>query len=144
MAYNINPFYIKKPERKLSFDTSSNTNEATKAYIDRLVRLIPSEIIALYTTGIAIIPIEDFMVRLAWTIFCFFCVILVRTIGSKSSEGKPQFLTVLVSTISFVIWIYNGRGVFDDLGLHVNYIGALLMLAWTFLVPFFYQGNSDE
>lgn len=140
----MNPFYIKKPDRKFSFDSSSNTHEQTKAYLDRLVRLIPSEIIALYSTGIAVIPINDFIVRLVWSVFCFFSVILVRIIGAKSSKGKTQYITVIVSTISFVIWIYNGQGIFVDLGLYVNYIGALLMLAWTFLVPFFYQGSADE
>jgi hypothetical protein len=40
-----------------------------------------------------------------------------------------------------VIWVYVLGGVFVELGLHVAWLGTLLMLGWTFLVPFVYRGS---
>lgn len=140
----MNPFFIKKPDKKLMLENSFGESPATKAYFDRLIRLIPAEVIALYTTGIAIIPPEGKIVRLIWTFFCFACVVLVRIFGSRSPQRKIQWPIVAISSASFVIWIYNGRGIFEDLGLYVNYIGGLFMLGWTFLIPFIYQGSNDE
>lgn len=45
-----------------------------------------------------------------------------------------------IASFSFVVWVYALGGLFDGLGLYVPWIGTLLMLGWTAIVPFLYKG----
>ena len=67
------------------------------------------------------------------------------------SEQKPDLLkplrnngehieAVVISSVSFVIWIYTIPGPFQALGLAVPYVGSLTILVWMFVVPYFYTG----
>ena len=114
-------------------------------YMERLVKLIPAEVVGLYLVGIGIIPTGSEIATAVWAIVCLFLVVLVRAYatGDKAADPKvtPQWSAVLVSSISFVIWVYNIQGPFQVYHLAVPYVGSLSVLLWTFVVPYFYKGD---
>jgi len=112
-------------------------------YLKRLVMLIPGEVVSLYLVGNGIIPSEAKMVTIVWSILCLFFVVLVRSqaTGDRANKISPQWAAVIISSISFVIWVYNMPGPFQAYNLAIPYIGSLAILAWTFIVPWLYKGS---
>ena len=45
--------------------------------------------------------------------------------------------------IAFVIWVYSMGGPFEYYHLYEAYVGSLLILAFTFAVPYVYRGQPD-
>ncbi len=114
-----------------------------QSYMERLVKLIPAEIIGLYLVGQGIIPPAEKVALVVWSIICLGLVVLVRAkaTGDRANSISPQWSAVAVSTISFVIWVYNMPGPFQAFNLAVPFVGSLAVLVWTFIVPFLYQGS---
>ncbi|MEQ3656262.1 MAG: hypothetical protein ABNH00_10400 [Dokdonia sp.] len=114
-------------------------------YFQRLYKLIPGEIMGLYLVGSGVIPQEKGIVLLVWTIFCAVCLILLRYRLTSDATNTPQKGAILIALVSFVIWIYTLGGAFTLVkDLHEPYLGSLLVIGWTFVVPMFYKGDSDS
>jgi hypothetical protein len=64
------PFRIHPPERSLTMTSEPQTKEELKDYLDRLVRLIPSEVVGLYLVGQGVIPEKQPGPILIWSIVC--------------------------------------------------------------------------
>jgi hypothetical protein len=114
-----------------------------QSYMERLVKLIPAEVVGLYLVGQGIIPPDEKVALIVWSIVCLGLVILVRAhaTGDHANNLSPQWIAVGVSAISFVIWVYNMPGPFQAYQAAVPYIGSLAVLVWTFIVPFLYTGS---
>ena len=108
-------------------------------YLSRLVKLVPSEVVALYLTFK-----ESAATWLGvWATICLGLVVLTRTLGTHEA-GKPvQVGAVLVSTVSFVLWVYATSGHFLSLTLPASPPGLISVAigVWTFLVPLLYKGD---
>lgn len=135
------PFRITK---KAIRPVSRQSGEALKDYLERLTKLIPSEIIGLYLVGKGIVA-EDQSLLMYWTIFCLFGVVVSRIAGTTDVQRNlpPQISAVVISVISYTIWIYSMGDIFKTFGIHFPKVGSLLVLGWTFIVPYIYQGTSD-
>jgi len=114
-----------------------------QSYMERLVKLIPAEVVGLYLVGQGIIPPAEKVALVVWSIVCLGLVVLVRakTTGDRVNSISPQWSAVAVSTVSFVIWVYTMPGPFQAFNLAVPFVGSLAVLVWTFIVPFLYQGS---
>jgi hypothetical protein len=114
-----------------------------QSYMERLVKLIPAEVVGLYLVGQGIIPQNEKAAIIVWSIVCLGLVVLVRAkaTGDRANAISPQWGAVAVSAISFVIWVYNMPGPFQVYQLAIPFIGSLAVLVWTFIVPFLYQGS---
>ncbi len=114
-------------------------------YLDRLMKMIPGEVVGLYLVGSGIIPAGQSVSLLIWTIICLAGVIALRAYGTAdpATNKAPDWIHVGISSIAFLIWVYSIGGVFEAYGLAVPYIGSLLVLAWTFFVPIFYKGPAE-
>ena len=135
------------PVRRAMAAAEDSGNEQLKAYFERLYKLIPGEIMGLYTVGAGVIPKEYPWMLVGWFIFSILALILIRRRATADPEAGlgPQNPAVMISLVSFVIWVYTLGGPFEVVpyhDLHVPFIGSLLVLAWTFVVPYFYQGQS--
>jgi len=135
------PYRIIKPlsKKEMSLDNPRLNN--TSFFIDRLLRLIPSDILGIYLIGGLIIP-ENIKVQLAWMFTNIILVIATRLIGTQNDEGEPQYATVVISTISFILWIYLIGNTFRELGLHIKWLAVILALLWTYIVPLIYRGDD--
>lgn len=122
--------------------------DPTKAYLDRLVKLIPAEVVALYLAGRSAIltdPKPDPAYWVGWTIFCLFAVVWVRawaTSGGKPAVG-PEWPAVGIAAVSFLVWVYSLGDVFKALGHSQPLLASLLVLAWTFIAPLIYRPKSE-
>lgn len=131
-------------ELALNGSTGSNTPSDLAQYSDRLIRLIPSEVIGFYLVGSGVIPETNKEAMGIWAVICFIAVIVTRIYGTKSvNDTSPQWKTVFISSVSFWIWLYQIGGPFTSYGIHVPWIGSLIMLSWTFFIPFVYKGQIE-
>ncbi len=116
-----------------------------QGYLDRLMKMIPGEVIGLYLVGSGFIPANQPLVLTIWSIVCLGGVIAVKAYGTadRANQKPPDWVHVAISSVAFVIWVYSIGGPFATYGVNVPYIGSLLVLAWTFFVPIFYKGPAD-
>jgi hypothetical protein len=123
--------------------TAREKQTPIQSYMERLVKLIPAEVVGLYLVGQGIIPPDQKIAIVVWSIVCLGLVVLVRakTTGDRTNSISPQWGAIAVSTISFIIWVYTMPGPFQAYQLAIPYLGSLAVLVWTFVVPFLYQGS---
>ena len=124
------------------------------SYSERLLKLVPAEAIALYLAGRSIITgspdpvagLEPKAALLGWSILGLVIVIGLRWWGTadRGRGESPQLGAVFVSAISYVVWIYSLGDSFRDYGVHDAKAGGLLVIVWTFVVPFLYRGSRDD
>lgn len=127
--------------------------QPAKDYLDRLIRLIPAEVVGLYLAGRAAIEAAypqidaaagEGVIWLAWTLFCFASVFLVRAwaTSDRSAGVGPQWGAVLIAAASFLVWVYSLGDGFSRWGLWSPLLASLMLLAWSFVVPFLYKGDK--
>jgi len=137
----VAPFRIRRPDRGVKA-AAQPTGDDFKLYLDRLLKMIPAEVVSLYVVGIGFIPVEKPIVLVIWALLSLVGVVLIRAYGTKDPEATKviDWTHVAISSVAFVIWVYSLGGPFEVYGLYIPYIGSLLVLAWTFFVPIFYKG----
>ena len=124
---------------KAAIPSPSSASKEGDEYVQRLIKLIPSEVLALYLT---FHEIATSWLGI-WALICLALVILVRTVGTHKA-GKPiQFISVAVAAISFVIWVYATGGYFLQFKPPENLPGitSVSVGVWTFIIPYFYKGD---
>lgn len=116
-----------------------------QGYLDRLMKLIPGEVIGLYLVGSGFIPAKQSLVLLIWSVICLGGVIAIKAYGTgdRANHIPPDWVHVTISSVAFLIWVYSIGGPFAAYGVATPYIASLLVLAWTFFVPIFYKGPAD-
>jgi hypothetical protein len=118
--------------------------DGMKEYLARLVKLIPTEVVGLYMVGTGILQQtakDDKVSWLVWAIICFILVIVVRVFGTSDAKNKvpPEIPLVIISAVSFVIWLYSLGGQLLDLWHVTNKFAWMAVLVWTFVIPFIYK-----
>jgi hypothetical protein len=114
-----------------------------KAYMDRLLKLIPAEIVALYLTfHTAADPKSSF--SWWWPIICLVLVIIARYLATRVATDpfwKFQWIAVLVAAVSYLLWIYAiGDSIAGFVIREPIWISAGIAI-WTLAVPYFYKGD---
>jgi len=122
-------------------------NQNIQSYMERLIKLIPAEVIAIYLTGKGIAVSSTFLGY--WSLICLLLIIIVRIWGTRDTSNptkKIQWPAVVISAISFVIWVYAVDGYFLSSNFNFEskekYIVSLVILVWTFIIPIFYKGDQ--
>ena len=118
------------------------TGDEFKYYLDRLLKMIPGEVISLYLIGQGLIPVDQGIALVVWAVVCLGGVVAVRALGTRDPQASvdPDWMHVGISSIAFVIWVYTLGGPFKMGEIWLPWLGSLLVLAWTFFVPLFYRG----
>lgn len=110
---------------------------------DRLVKLIPSEIVTAYITIQGLINgIADADGKTNMLLWIVIIVLLVLTpvyliyVGNVKKGGQLIF-----TTIAFVIWvIVIGSPVKEILNFPASFIGSIMLVLYTLMIPFVYRG----
>ena len=137
------------------------------SYMERLVKLVPTEAVAVYpllfseASGLAD-PINRAraVALVSWIILAI--VIVLRCQATAAPDRGPQWFAVVISVISYVIWVYVFGGQFGvegwlhlwlgqssgptglldpDLAKFKSLIGSLALVCWTLVVPVVYKGD---
>ncbi len=137
------PFRIRRPVPKNAVAaTAAAGTESFNAYLERLLKMIPAEVISLYLVGSGLIPADQRIALLVWSVLCLAGLLVIRAYGTadRLRNLPTDWVHVAISALAFVIWVYSLGGPFEAFGLYIPYVGSLLVLAWTFFVPLFYKG----
>jgi hypothetical protein len=133
----------KLPLLGLDSAPGSGGTDQFDTYLGRLVKLIPSEVIALYLVGRGFLPRTDGRSWIVWTIVGVVAVVVVRASVTRNPQKGvgAQWPAVTISSVSFLVWVYSLGDVFGIYGINIPYIGSLLVLTWTFFIPYLYDGD---
>jgi len=113
-----------------------------KYYLDRLLKMIPAEVVSLYLIGQGLIPTDNSVAMIVWAVVCLAGVVALRAYGTADPQASQptDWTHVAISSAAFVIWVYTIGGPFAAWGIALPWLGSLLVLAWTFFVPILYKG----
>jgi len=140
------PYRIKRLESTsvASYSSSAAAGDSFDSYLDRLLKMIPGEVISLYVVGSGFIPEDEAGALIAWTLMCIAAVVLLRVYGTADRvlDQPPDWVHVVISSVAFLVFVYSMGGPFKALGVHIPYMGPLLVVAWTFFLPFVYRGPT--
>ena len=104
--------------------------------MERLVKLVPAEILAVYLAGRG----HADALHGAWPLVCLALLLIVRIWGTHERGRGPQWSAIAVAAVSFLIWVLalDGR----ILGWTVSPdLASLLVLVWTTLAPLIVRGD---
>jgi hypothetical protein len=136
-------FRIRRPGTLVAH--GAEPTEGLAAYMGRLVRLIPAEVLAVYQTLYGILSDPQPSPFLIWLpVLGIALVILVRMWGTRDESGSwatVQWAAVFVATVSFIIWVMVSKHSIGGFVLPDLRIGSALMVLWVFAIPYFYKGS---
>jgi len=146
----------------------ADASALTGSYMERLVKLVPAEAVAVYpllfseANGLADPVNRGHAVALvSWIILAI--VIVLRCQATAAPDRGPQLFAVAISAISYIIWVYVFGGQFGvegwlhqwlpqssgttalldpDLAKFKSLIGSLALVSWTLVVPVVYKGDQ--
>ncbi len=105
-------------------------------YLTKLIKYIPSEVVALYIAlyGIASAAKEEIsFVFISWLIFVIGIIGTVLYLWRVAKVS--DCLQLIISTIAFVVWVFALGGPFSSLPWYHPVYGALLLPVYTFFIP---------
>ena len=109
-------------------------------YVGRLLKLIPSEVVAAYLAIQGIVPEES----QKWGLLVVSLVLFIITpFYLRKVQEVKQVSQVFISSLSFIVWVYCMGGPFVLFNIHEPWIASVLLLLWTtFLPQFFKTGDT--
>lgn len=126
------PLRVRRPDRALV----AGPADGLSSWMERLVKLVPSEILAVYLAGR---PHAGAFPGI-WPLVCLGLLVVVRVWGTREPPRGPQWIAVAISAVSFVIFVFATGGPVLSFTLD-SHLAALLVLVWTTLVPVLYRGD---
>lgn len=107
-------------------------------WLGRLSKLVPAEVVAVYLAGR---PLAEARFADQWPAVCLALVIIVRAWGTADRRG-PQWVSVAVSAVSFVLWVHATGGRFLGWTLATD-VASLAVLVWTTVAPILWRGDDS-
>lgn len=132
---------IKAPQRDVTVAAEQTGND----YKDRLVKLIPSEIITAYITLQGLIGDRPDKQIYTWIVFgCLLILtpLYLRFISKVTLAGQLVF-----STIAFIIWVIATGGfvvMLPSIKILNQFFGSLILVIYTLVIPFVYKGQETR
>ena len=103
-------------------------------YRDRLLKLIPSEIVAAYVVLAGVIPQH----HAKWGLLIVSVILLVLVpFYLKLLQNVNRIVQIVITTISFAVWVYSLGGPFREWGLYYAWLSSVILILWTLIVPLF-------
>jgi hypothetical protein len=117
-----------KPDKGQPYDT----------YYSRLIKLIPSEIIAFYLAMDGIVSALPQKEILLWIIFGIALVGSWFYLGKVANVSSP--LQKILTIVALAIWVFVFGGPFTQFSWYDASYGKMLLVLFTFFVPVFFKG----
>jgi hypothetical protein len=118
-------------------------------YLDKLLKLIPSEIVAAYLfiqNIMANQPIvfgnKDYSIIALWIVLIILLIITPVYLVNVQQVFKMN--QIVLSSLSLIIWAYSLGGPFEMEGWHNPQIAAILLVLWTLIVPIFIKPDTQK
>ncbi len=146
------PYRIVNPDVGVRDINAPAAQTDFSSYLDRLMKMVPTEVIGLYLVGSGLIPKDQPLAVTIWALVCLAGVVAMRVWGTTdAASGQPtDWMHVGISVVAFIIWLltlgggpFATGGVFAAVHEQTPFLGSLLVLAWTFFAPIFYKGPKS-
>lgn len=106
--------------------------KTVQSYQDRLLKLIPTEIIAAYMALQGVVP----PAYAKWATLAIAVILVALTpLYLMRLQGVRHTGQVVMTTLAVVVWLYTLGGPFQYWGLYQAWIGSVLLVLWTLIVP---------
>ncbi len=123
----------------------------TQPYSDKLVKLIPSEIIGAYMVLSNILgynagniqasvlpkPVTENDLKPILLQVVFFVLLILTPVYLRKVSKVNNVTQLGVTTFSFIIWVYTLGGPFVVWGLYYSLIGSVVLVLWSVIIPLF-------
>lgn len=100
-------------------------------YMSRLLKNIPSEIVAVYIAASGVVIAQNS----SWMLWVIFGICLLATpFWLYFMEKVKSVVQIILTTVSFIIWVMTLGGPFATLWPEVTILGSVLLVLYTGLV----------
>jgi len=125
---------------------------ATQPFTDKLVKLIPTEIVGAYmvlagTLGYAYgvtpgaPPSADPEIKAILIQVVFFVLLGLTPVYLWRISRVSNLTQLAVTTVSYVVWVYTLGGPFVVWGLYDGMVGSVVLVLWSLIAPLFVAPN---
>jgi hypothetical protein len=110
------------------------TISVNDSYWDRLLKVIPAEVVAGYIGINSLIQghEKEQMILLVSSIILFIFTPFIL----KLLHNVTKVFHIIVSMLAYVIWVYALGGPFAHYGIHDPVIAGVIIILFTFFIPF--------
>lgn len=131
---------------RLHYDKQVNPNQPravsgeeegkAKGYLEKVAKLIPSEVIAGYLAMFGFVPLiqkPETHTMVFWGIFILCQILTPIYLNSQAEEGKPKRVHLIVSSIAFTVWAYvtTGKTLVPDY--HDAAFASIILIAFSLI-----------
>ena len=124
----------------------TKTIKAADSYTDKLLALIPTEVISLYLPGSLLISSD--VVPETHRLVVSFIWLAAGLAATYVSYGKFHKVESLFQKffvcLAFLIWAYTLKGPFVKLNIYYDYVTILLLPLFTFVLPWVYSASPNN
>jgi hypothetical protein len=115
-------------------------------YREKLLKLIPSEIVAAYMVLMGIIPTENPNSARWWTLIISLVLLILTPFYLKRFERVANNAQVAFCSLSFIVWVYSwgGGGPFALWNTYDPKIASIVLILWTLVIPLFVGTRPAE
>jgi hypothetical protein len=131
---------------------------STQPYSDKLVKLIPSEIIGAYMVLSNILgytagsmqasviqkPVTENDLKPVLLQIVFFILLVLTPVYLRKISKVKNVSQLIVTTMSFVIWVYTLGGPFAVWGIYYSLIGSVVLVLWSVIIPLFVPAATKK
>jgi hypothetical protein len=107
---------------------------AKNPYHEKLLKLIPTEIIAAYLAILGVIPetypnTKELLIIVSIILFCFVPVYIILL------QKVTKITQIVFTTLSFAVWVFSIGGPFKEYDFYQAFMGSIVLIGWTLLIP---------
>ena len=113
--------------------------EEGEPHRDKVIKLIPAEIVAAYLLMQAnLIELGQIVIWVVIVILFIITFLYLRFFGKVTNK-----LQLMFSTLSFLVWVFSiaPREILD--GFYRPQLASVVLVLWTLLIPFFVKGEPS-
>ena len=115
---------------------SENTQNTTLKYLEKVSKLVPSEIVAGYIALVGLVPNIHFEGVKPWIYLGIFVVCLFLTpvyLNLQAESGKPKRNHLFISSIAFIVWAYTISGNFIIPQYYDSAIASIVLILFSLI-----------
>jgi hypothetical protein len=110
-------------------------------YLGALVTLIPADVVAAYLAIQGVIP----KAQAKWGLTVVAALLLIiMPFYLKKLHKVETTKQIVVTCISFVIWVYALGGPFAYFNIYIPWIASVIMILWTTFAPVLFNGRVEN
>ena len=134
---------VKMADDREAMRGGETTQDQGDAYVERLLKMIPAEVMAVYLSiqGILLSALSGQESQLQAWLWGTFAVLLVGNVLYLRRFNKvTDPIQYGILTLAFVIWVLTLGGPFVFLSFYEPFMGSIILVLFTFFAPVAYTG----